>query len=215
MSTTLILIRHGESEANRHDLFAGHSDFPLTERGHMQAERTAAYLDAVPVDVIYASDLRRAHATAEHLADRRGLKVTPLPGMREIFAGKWEGMSFEEIMRCYPEDFRLWRENVGISHCTEGESVAQLQTRVAEAVAAVLRANPGKTVVIATHATPIRALMCTWQGMALSAMKDIPWVPNASVTTAVFGEDCIRPISFTAGDGAHLAGMSTVLPANV
>ncbi|MBR5869867.1 MAG: histidine phosphatase family protein [Clostridia bacterium] len=215
MATTLILIRHGESEANYEHRFTGQSNaFGLTARGHAQAEAAAVWLDGTTVDVIVASDLRRAYDTAKHLADRRGMTVIPDEGFREIFAGAWEGRKFSELPDAYPEDFGVWLDDIGSAVCTDGESVAALQTRVRAAVERIVRTYPGKTVVIGTHATPIRAMQCIWQNVPLCAMKDVPWVPNASVTSVVYEEDMTWH-DVRIGQTAHLAGMETSLPQNV
>lgn len=215
MATKLIFIRHGESEANFEHRFTGQSNaFGLTERGHAQAQAAAEWLDGTPVDVITASDLRRAFDTAQHLADRRGMEVIPDAGFREIYAGKWEGERFDDLPGLYPEDFGVWLSDIGSAVCTDGESVADLQVRVRAAVERIVRTYPGKTVVIGTHATPIRVMQCIWQNVPLSGMKDVPWVPNASITTVVYEED-LSWHSVEIGKTAHLAGMETALPKNV
>ncbi len=215
MSTTLIFIRHGESEANATGRFTGQSNvFALTERGHAQAEAAARYLQDIRIDAVYASDLRRAHETATHTAVLHALEVIAEPGFREIFAGEWEGKRFEELPLLFPVDFGLWRSDIGASVCTGGESVAALQKRVSETVERVVRTHPDQTVAIATHATPIRVMQCIWQGIPLSGMKDISWVPNASITTVVYEPD----LSFhhvKIGCTEHLTGMMTGLPSNV
>ena len=215
MATTLILIRHGESEANFEHRFTGQSNaYGLTERGHAQAQAAAEALDDIAVDVIVASDLRRAYDTAKHVADLRGMEVIPDEGFREIYAGAWEGRKFSELPEAFPEDFGVWLNDIGAAVCTGGESVADLQTRVRAAVERVVQTYRGKTVVIGTHATPIRAMQCIWQNVPLPCMKDVPWVPNASITTVVY-EDDLSWHSLTVGDASHLVGMETELPKNV
>lgn len=215
MATTLIFIRHGESEANYEHRFTGQSNvFGLTERGHAQAQAAAEALNGICVDAIIASDLRRAYDTAKHVGDLRGMEVIPDEGFREIFAGKWEGECFDDLPTLYPEDFGVWLSDIGAAVCTDGEAVADLQIRVRAAVESVVRRYPGKTVVIGTHATPIRVMQCIWQNVPLSGMKNVPWVPNASITTVVY-EDDLSWHDVVIGKTAHLAGMETALPKNV
>ncbi len=215
MATTLIFIRHGESEANYEHRFTGQSNaFGLTERGHAQAQAAAEALDGTPVDVIVASDLRRAYDTAKHVADLRGMEVIPDEGFREIFAGKWEGKRFDDLPGLYPADFGVWLSDIGAAVCTGGESVADLQARVRAAVERTVRMYPGKTVVIGTHATPIRAMQCIWQNVPLSEMKHVPWVPNASMTKVIYEED-LTWHDVVIGDTSHITGMETALPKNV
>lgn len=215
MATKLIFIRHGESEANFEHRFTGQSNaFGLTQRGHAQAQAAAEWLDGTPVDVITASDLRRAFDTAKHLADRRGMEVIPDPGFREIFAGAWEGELFDDLPTRYPEDFGIWLHDIGSAVCTDGEAVADLQVRVRRAVEETVRRYPSKTVVIGTHATPIRVMQCIWQNVPLSGMKDVPWVPNASISSVVYEED-LSWHDVVIGQTEHLSGIETALPKNV
>lgn len=211
--TKLYLIRHGESEANRRRLFAGQSNFDLTETGHRQAAGAASFFKDIRVDKIIASDLLRAYHTAVPLSEERGLVIEKNENFREIFAGKWEGAAFDEIEEKYPVDYGVWRTDIGCACCTGGESVCHLGERVLAAITKAAIENDGKNVVIATHATPIRALLSLWQAGDVAAMKDIPWVPNASVTSVTYENGAFTVDRI--GETDHLAGLLTKLPANV
>ena len=212
--TRLLLIRHGESQANRSSFFAGQTDVPLEEKGLFQARVTADYIvSSYTVDKVYASDLCRAYDTGKAVADQLGQKVIPDPRLREIYAGKWQGRKFTDIIAQYGSDYQVWLTDIGNCVCTEGESVAQLGQRVLEALTDIARANPGKTVAIATHATPIRAVQCLLEGHSLDRMKDIPWVSNASVTEITYagGVWTLEMI----GRDSHLSDLKTTFSANV
>ena len=212
--TTLLIVRHGQSTANPNDIFAGHLDVPLTALGVKQAETTAAYIAAhYRVDAVYSSDLERAFRTARILADRVGLDVHPCTDLREVYAGEWEGKSFDYLIENGGEDYHRWRFDIGNAACTGGESCAELQARILHAVRSIAAKNDGKTVVIASHGAAIRALMCAVSADSLDAMKDIPWVSNASVTTII--EDGGVLHLECAGYDEHLSGMKTVLAPNV
>lgn len=213
--TRLLFIRHGQSESNLNGSFTGSTDVALTELGLQQAAVTADYLvDHYAIDAVYASDLQRAFHTGKAVADRLGMTVQTHRGLREIFAGKWEGQFFTHLLAAYPETFaRVWRYDIGNSVCDGGESVAQLMQRISAAVREIADANPGKTLVIATHATPIRCMECICQGKTLSQMKDIPWVTNASVTEIRY-EDGLFTEAVSSYD-KHLVGMISALPGNV
>ena len=74
--TRIILVRHGQSEANANFIFAGHSDFPLTEFGHAQAKLVAEYLAKnEKIDAIYSSDLKRAYYTAVPTSELLGIEI--------------------------------------------------------------------------------------------------------------------------------------------
>ena len=212
--TRLLIVRHGQSMANVGEIFAGHYNVPLSPLGHEQAERTAAFLTAhYAVDRVYSSDLDRAMETAACTAKKLHLTVTPVPALREIFAGEWEGKRFDRLAAEYPADFGRWLADVGESACTGGESVAEVSKRVVGALERIAAENDGKTVVVATHALPVRVFQCFVQGVPACNMKDVPWVSNASVTEATFENGKFTLVAV--GMDAHLADLKTSLPANV
>ena len=91
----MILVRHGESDANIKKIFAGHLDIDLTNRGYEQAELAAQYIrENYVVDKIYSSDLKRAYNTAKVIAKRFDLPIEALTELREIDAGDWQGKRF-------------------------------------------------------------------------------------------------------------------------
>ena len=212
--TKLLIIRHGQSHANLDGIFVGHVDSPLSDLGKQQAEVTADFIVSnYHVDAVYASDLERAFYTGKTVADRLGLPVTAVSGMREIFAGDWETVKFDTLSTEYGEPYQLWLRDIGLAQCPNGESTADLQARIVATLTAIAEENDGKTVVVATHATPIRVLMHHCSGLPLSEMKNIPWVSNASVTVVHY-ENGILTIA-EAGLDAHLGDMRTALPKNV
>lgn len=194
--TKLYLIRHGESEANAARIFIGHTDKDLTEKGHRQAENTAEFLKDLSVDVIYASDLLRAYHTAEHTAARHGLPVIPTEDLREIYAGDWEQVWVEDLFRLFPDSYGTWRNDIGLARCDGGESVASVQTRIGAAIARIAQKHPGQTVLLFTHATPIRAAAALWKGLPLERMKELPWASNASVTVAEYEDGVFRLLEY-------------------
>lgn len=212
--TELLLIRHGQSLANLSKYFAGALDVPLTELGHRQAQATADYIcSTYRVDAVYASDLSRAFDTGKAVADRLGLFLHADASLREIFAGQWEGVRFDKLMEDYPETYAVWRTDIGNAHPDGGESVAQLQQRIVNALRRICAGNDGKTLVIATHATPIRVLQCHCEGKSLCEMGSIPWVSNASVTHARYENGVFSLLEI--GHDGHLGSLVSVLPANV
>lgn len=209
--TKILLIRHGQSLANVAGIFAGFSDSPLSDLGQHQAELTAAYIGKhYQVDAVYASDLKRAFETGKDVADRFGLTVSAGPAFREINGGDWEGIPYAKLPDLFPDTFGCWLSDIGNAICDGGESVAQLQKRVVDALLLLCRENPGKTIVIATHATPIRTLQCYCEGKSLSQMKDVPWVSNASVTELAYDGKDLRITSLSYDE--HLGELKTTLP---
>ncbi len=212
--TTVLFVRHGQSEANLTRHCAYQLNSPLTDLGRRQALCTADFLKTQPISAIYASDLSRAYDTGVDVAKHHGLPVTSDKALREIFGGEWEGKAYDDIAVLYTEDYRRWIETIGLSSPTGGESVAALQRRVREAVTAIVARHPGETVCIATHATPIRVLECLWTNTPLSLMHTIPWVSNASVTVAEYSTPTEgRLVSRDLHD--HLRELTTKFPSTI
>lgn len=209
--THVILVRHGQSLANAEGFFAGQTDIPLTQLGLRQAERTADYLRDRRIDRIYSSDLMRSMQTAEPTARRHGMQVIPERGLREIFAGEWEHMAYDEIPVRYPTSRTLWREHIGMSHPDGGESVAAVAARIRATVERLVAENIGACIALFTHALPIRSMGCFWQGIPIAEMERLPWSANAAVTEAVYrANGAVELLCY--GYDAHQAGMETAFP---
>ena len=211
--TKLLIIRHGQSVSNIQGVFTGHLNLALTELGHQQAKLTGEFiLENYKVDAVYSSDLLRAADTGHAVADPLGLSLITDRRLREIYAGTWEGRSFDDLSQNAPS-YMVFRNDIGTCQTDGGESVAQLSCRVLEAFYEIAERNEGKTVVIATHATPVRALMTHAQGKTLAQMKDVPWVTNASVTEVIY-EDGKFHLGKICQD-AHLGSIVSRFPSNV
>lgn len=209
--TKLILIRHGQSMANATNRFAGHSDFDLSDLGRHQAELAAEYIAKhFKIDAIYASDLLRAYNTAVPSSRLLGLPIEPRKGLREIFAGKWESMSFEDIQKTYTADFDTWKNDFSNARCTGGESVSELYGRVCAEVLSIAAENDGKCVLIATHATPIRVFETMARGLSAAHVGEVKFVCNASIN--VFNVDGGVPSVDTLNITDHLEGNVTDVP---
>ncbi len=207
-----LMIRHGQSEANFMGCFAGHLDSPATELGLKQAKLAAEYVAKnYKVDAVYSSDLKRAAAVGKAVAKATGLMMQPDQRLREIDAGDWEGVSFDKLVSDFPS-YQVWCKDIGNSKCEGGESVAQLQKRIVGRLKEIAKMHPGETIVITTHATPVRVTQCYAEGRPLSEMKDIPWVSNTSVTEIDYDGDfhIVR-----VGYDGYLGDAVSTLPPNV
>lgn len=211
--TKIYLVRHGQSEANLKDLFLGQMNLDLTALGHDQAEKTAEYLKNIHIDKIYASDLTRAYQTAEHTANKKGMEIIKNTGLREINAGHWELVSFSDLPRLYPKEWRIWTEDIGHSRCPGGESVEEVQIRVFAEVERLARENDGKTICLFSHATSIRTFVCRINGKTLDEIKDIPWPSNASVTEVDYQDGEFKLVKYS--EDSFMGELATYLPDDV
>jgi broad specificity phosphatase PhoE len=201
--TTLVLVRHGETEWNRNGRWQGHTNVPLSAAGREQARRLAERLKAegAMFDHIYASDLHRAFETAEIIATALGLAVHPLIELREIDIGAWSGLTSDEIRARYAEEWAFHEQGTDFRRGGHGETLQEFQTRVARVADQLVRTHPGQRLLVATHGGTVRALLhyvaqLTGYGM------DTP-IGNTSLTEVVFEDGTVRIVR--ANDTAHLA----------
>jgi probable phosphoglycerate mutase len=167
--TTILLVRHGETDWNSERRWQGHADQPLNDAGREQARELAETLIDRGIDVVYSSDLVRAHETALIVAERLGLPVQVDAGLREVDVGDWAGRLVSEIEADDPEAFQLWRQ--GRKAWNGGESYEEMGERVVGAVLRLAERHPGQTVLIVTHGGSIRACRATAAGLDYAASR--------------------------------------------
>ena len=215
MSTTVYLIRHGESEANMHDVFLGHYNMDLTQIGRKQARMTADYLknQVCQADVIYSSDLVRAYQTAKYTAERFNMPIIKDKNLREIDAGYWDNVKFDDLANEFADSFGTWCNNIGYARCDGGESVEELQRRIVSAVTRIARKHKDSVVFLFTHATPIRAFAAHCLKTSLEDMKDVSWAANASITKVVYDNEAFELVEY--GYDSFMGHLTTRLPSNV
>lgn len=208
MKTTLYLVRHGQSVGNLNDQFMGHTDTPLTELGQRQAKMAAAYLKNIHLDAIYSSDLQRAYNTACATAAVKNMSVTKSTQLREIFGGQWETVKFPQLHAQFPEDFGTWCNDFKNCRCTGGESVLEMQSRIVAEIARIAEENPGKSVAVFFHATPIRVFRIHCDGD-----WNAPYPSNASTTVAEYENGEFKLIEYSIDH--YMGDLVTALPDDV
>lgn len=169
-ATRLIMIRHGEPEADARGRCYGRLDVGLSDRGREQAAACAAALAREPVDAVYASPRRRAVESAGYVAGPRGIEVRVEEALREIDFGEFEGRTYDEIAHDYPDVYREWMEHPTEVAFPGGESYVGMRERVASAVRRIRAAHPGRTVAIVSHGGTNRVVLAEALGLADAAI---------------------------------------------
>lgn len=208
--TTIYMIRHGQSMGNLERRLLGHTDLPLTELGHRQAERAAEYLLQFGITRVYSSDLLRAMQTVEPLARRLSLEVIPERGLREINAGEWEGLPFTLIKEKWAEEYRIFRVDLGRSTPPGGESTQHAADRLFETVSRIADENPDRRVLVASHAAVICMFTARVLGLAPEEVQRLRLASNASFS--VFEYDGERFHLAEYGNDGYLGDLRIVPP---
>ena len=184
--TTLYLLRHGESLSNAENRWTGQGDVDLSPLGYAQAERAADFLVTQQIDVIYSSDLSRAYNTALPTAKRLGLSITADRDLRELYAGKWEGMTHPDILRQYPVEYESWKQQVPGARPVGGESFSEAAQRMNAAVRRIAEAHDGQRVLIASHGGVIRTVLCQALAMDITEIQSVRTPTNASTSILTY-----------------------------
>ncbi|PDW02906.1 histidine phosphatase family protein [Candidatus Viridilinea mediisalina] len=183
MTTTVYLIRHGETDWNMIGRWQGHTDVPLNEIGFRQARLVAQRLatEGVQFDAIYSSDLTRAYQTAWEVGAAVKVAVQLLPNLREIDLGTWSGLTYDEIRAAYPTEIALIEQGQDIPR-GGAETVSALRKRVVEAVGALAHHHRGATLGLITHGGCIRMLLAHADNYTGNNFKHFPHIGNTSVS---------------------------------
>ena len=182
--TLVLLVRHGQTPTTGSTLPGRARGLHLAETGHAQAEAAAARIARFgEIAAIYASPLERTRETARPIARERGLKVQIDRGLLECDFGDWTGKKLDTL-RKLPEWATVQRYPSGFRF-PNGESFAEMQTRMVGAIDDIVARHPGRTVVAVSHADPIKAAVAQALGTHLDLFQGIVISP-CSITAILY-----------------------------
>jgi probable phosphoglycerate mutase len=187
--TTLLLVRHGHTDAAGRRLTGWQAGVHLNARGRKEAQGLVERLNGLPIDAIVTSPLERARETAAPLARARGMRPVVDRRLIEVDYGEWAGRSIAQLRRT-----RLWRNVIRAPSTFRfpgGESLLEVQTRAVDAAMALSTTYPRGTVVAVSHADPIRLLVAHLSGMHADHLQRLV-IDTGSITAISLGQDIPR-----------------------
>ncbi|MEO8481178.1 MAG: histidine phosphatase family protein [Acidobacteriota bacterium] len=208
----ILVLRHGQTDANASGVLQGHRPTSLNELGRQQAERLAQRLVTAtpPIEVLVSSDLPRALQTAQPIARALDLEIVVDPAWRERAFGELEGQTLG--------DLEIWRTASGTIDPPGGESSTDFRARVHAALSSVVERYADRAcVAVVTHGGVVRSILHLLGSgrLPLAGLQEPPVVDpiaNASIlhitVDANGGWSTLR-----VNDDAHLQGMTTTLDA--
>jgi 2,3-bisphosphoglycerate-dependent phosphoglycerate mutase len=152
-------VRHGQSTWNHDHRIQGQLDPPLSDDGRRQATRLGRRLAGHRFAGFYSSDLKRAFETSQLVAPSLGVEPTPMPELREIFLGEWEGLRTVDIAERYPQVWAGWQEEPNWDLVPGGEGAALFEARVAAALESIFKRHEQGEVLIVTHGGVIQVAL--------------------------------------------------------
>jgi len=202
--TRMYLVRHGLTAHTADRRFSGINDLPLTEQGTAQIVAVAARLAARgSIGAVLSSPLRRTRESAQMVADALHLPLGIDDALVELDFGAFEGLLWSEAQATYPEEFRAFRESPDVGP-PGGESIFSVRARVELALRRILSEHEGRDVVVLTHVTPIKVLLCMALDVPLSTVHRFFLAP-ASVSIVEWYADGRASVTLV-NDTSHWEG---------
>jgi probable phosphomutase (TIGR03848 family) len=181
--TRLVLVRHAVT-AQTGPLLSGRlPGIDLSDKGIGQADATAQRLSKLPIAAVYASPIERTTQTATQIAARHGLEVLPLAGVIEADYGDWTGGKIADLAKT--DEWKVVQVAPSRAKFPNGETIREMQARMVAALDDVVARHPNETVVVVSHADPIKSAIAHYSGMHLDLFQRV-YVSPASVTVFDF-----------------------------
>jgi probable phosphomutase (TIGR03848 family) len=196
--TTVLLVRHGTTASTGSILPGRAAGLHLSERGHAQAESLAERLlelNRKPV-ALYASPLERTRETAAPIAKALGLKTQTERGLLECDFGTWTGKRLATLAK--RAEWRQVQHAPSTFRFPEGESFTEMQLRVWSTLETLAKRHRNRTIVVVSHADPIKAAVTFAQGVPLDLFQ-----------RTVISPCSLSAIAFTSGTPVVLCVNST------
>jgi probable phosphomutase (TIGR03848 family) len=186
---TLLLVRHGRTDAAGKRLTGWAPGVHLNEDGRRQAERLVERLDGIRVDAIYSSPLERCRETAAPLAKARRLSVHVRRSLIETGYGDWTGRSIAQVRKT-----KLWRIVERVPSAIRfpgGESLLEVQARAVAEVNRIAEDHRKGIVVVVSHADPIRLVIAQVAGAHVDHLHRLVVDPG-SISVVALGDGVPR-----------------------
>lgn len=202
MTTTLLIVRHGQTAWNKDLHFRGRADLVLNETGLQQAEAIGRRIAAeFQPAVVLSSPLQRARQTAEVIARNLNLTVQPESKLVDIDYGEFTGLSPAEAEAKFQEFYRAWLNVPHIVRFPHGESLDDVRSRLTDLVRQATELYPNQQVVLVSHQIVCQVFLCALLGIHNGHFSHFR-IDTGSLT--VFELDQGRATLVTANDTAHL-----------
>jgi alpha-ribazole phosphatase/probable phosphoglycerate mutase len=208
MSTTILLIRHGETAWNRGKIFRGIYDIPLNENGRIQASHLAKTLASRHIDTAYTSPLSRAQETAQIVLEPHGIEAAIHDGLKDFNYGQWTGLEDEEVARKWPDEHAHWTTTPHEIRPPNGNTLQEVFDRAFNAVEEIAQKHAGQTVALFAHRVVNKLLVL---GMLTLGLERFPFIRQDNCCMSEFERTEKGYIVISVNDTSHIRQAGTEL----
>ena len=202
MGPNLYFLRHGETSHSHDDAFCGMSDPSLTAKGIAMAQAFSGMYQSLAWEAVYASPLQRTRETAAPFCEALGLEPIYREGLMEMDFGSWENLDRTTVQQRYTQDYFNWMTEPAWNPPTQGETAVQVASRAALVIAEITESIGQGNVLIVSHKSTIRILLCHLLGMDLGRYRDRMDMPVSAMSLVRIDEH--GPMLKKLGDRSHL-----------
>jgi broad specificity phosphatase PhoE len=183
---TILLVRHGHVPGIAPERFRGRTDIDLTDRGAMEARKTAEWIARFwRPTMVYTSPQKRCVDTGAAIATQCEASAAILASLNDIDYGDWRWQTHDAVATEWPVLYRRWRSTPHLMRFPKGESLQELAARAADALRHAIERHPTETIVMVGHDSINRALLLQVLDQPLSAYWKLAQDPCAINEIAV------------------------------
>ncbi len=178
--TTILLVRHGQTEWNRIERFRGRVDLELNSTGLIQAEKTAIRIQGHwKPEIAYSSPLKRALQTAQAIAKLTNIQVEATPDLVDIDYGEWQGLTPEEARLKWPAQLDAWFNHPELAQIPDGENLLKVQSRAMSKIKTAIKIHPNNTIIMVSHTVVNRLILMGVLGIGIEHFWQLRQEPCA------------------------------------
>lgn len=167
MATVILLVRHGETDWNREELFRGTHDVPLNHNGREQARWLGMALKSEKIDAAYTSPLSRAVETAKIVLKSHGIEAMMHEGLLDFNYGDWTGLKETHVASRWPDEHTMWKSHPHSVRVPGGDTLQDVFDRSFNAMEMLVREHVDETVALFAHRVVNKLLIIGSLGLAL------------------------------------------------
>jgi broad specificity phosphatase PhoE len=171
--TTIYLVRHGVTQANKENRFAGRTDERLHSEGIEQMRQAGFRLQEKNIDGIFSGPLPRTMQSAEILQDILHAPMTAVAAFNEISIPHWDGLTKDEIRQQYGKEYPTWLAEPQTFMLPGCETIRQVQKRAVSGIEYLVAAHPGSNLLLVSHLIVLRSLVLFYRDMDIGKFRSV------------------------------------------